>query len=90
MGFDFPNLKKVRKLKRIYQKELAEAINADQAQISDIENGKSMPKAGRLWKLARALDISMDKLMEGYGEYLKEQGEEIPEEINIGDIEKML
>lgn len=51
-------IKNTRLRRRLSQSELAELAGIDQAQVSQFENGKVMPKMGTFYKLTRALAIN--------------------------------
>lgn len=53
------------KSKGMTQRELAEAIGATEVTVSRYLTGKRMPHAINLMKIAKALDVSIDYLMEG-------------------------
>ena len=55
-------LKKLRKLKRITQKELSEAIGISRQYLSDIENMKKQPTIKIAFDCARILEVSIDSL----------------------------
>lgn len=58
-------LKKLRKKKGLSQNELAEAIGVHFTQVSRYERGETKPNAEAMTKLARALDATVDYLMNG-------------------------
>lgn len=58
-------LKDLRKRKRISQGELAELIEVHFTQVSRYERGETKPNAEAMTKLAKALDTTVDFLMNG-------------------------
>lgn len=58
-------LKTLRKQRGISQVKLAESSGVTQQMISMIENGDRDPGAAILYRLARALDVTMDELYGG-------------------------
>lgn len=66
------NLKKIRKLKGKTQKELSESIGVNQSSISHFENGIRLPSLQTAQALAKALDCSVDELLEDPKEDLSE------------------
>lgn len=60
------NLKQQRKDQKMSQVELAQASGVSQAQISHIESGlKKNPGVITIKKLADALNVSVEKLIQG-------------------------
>lgn len=57
------NMKKLRKAKKLTQKELAELVGISEAQISLIESGKRFPSFETLLKIAEALDCESSDLL---------------------------
>lgn len=57
------NIKKYRKIRNETATELAEAIEVSQSTISDWENGKKMPRAGAIEKMAIHWNISKSKIL---------------------------
>ena len=53
------NIKRIRKLKNLSQKQIAMEIGIAQAQYSVIESGKTIPTVPTLQKIARALEVSI-------------------------------
>ena len=60
-------LMKLRDQKQLSQHKLAEQSGVSQQMISAIEKGIREPRADILYKLARALGVTMDELY-GHGE----------------------
>jgi transcriptional regulator with XRE-family HTH domain len=58
------NLKKIRKSKRITQKELADLTCISQNYISEIENGRKAPTIKLIERVANSLEICPLELME--------------------------
>lgn len=58
-------LKDLLKRKRISQSELAERIEVHFTQVSRYERGETKPNAEAMTKLAKALDTTVDFLMNG-------------------------
>ena len=56
-------VRKLREQKRMSQKEVAAAIEVDPTQYNRIELGKSMPTLKTIAKIAAALNVSIDKLI---------------------------
>jgi len=55
-------LKSVRNQQGLSIRELARKSGVSKSQISDIENGKSMPTIDTLWLLTKALGVSCENL----------------------------
>lgn len=63
---DFANrLKELRKRKGISQGDLAELVEIHFTQVSRYERGETKPNAEAITKLAKALDTTVDYLMNG-------------------------
>jgi transcriptional regulator with XRE-family HTH domain len=56
-------IRRLREQKRMSQKEVAAAIEVDPTQYNRIELGKSMPTLKTIAKIAGALNVSIDKLI---------------------------
>lgn len=56
-------LKTLRRIKGLTQKELAEKVGVKQNSYSDWENGKSEPNIEMLVRLAECFDVSIDFLI---------------------------
>ena len=74
------NVKRLRKLKELSQKEVSASCSIPQAQYSRIENGKVEPSISSLEKIAGVFEVSL-------GEFFKSDSEE--EQINLPLIEKI-
>ncbi len=57
-------LAEVRRKRGMTQSELAKAVGLAQASISTLESGETKPAFETLIKLARALDCSLDDLVD--------------------------
>jgi len=57
-------LARLRKELGLSQAELGERVGVHIAHLSRLENGKSQPSVEMLWKIAHALGVSMDYLMD--------------------------
>ncbi len=67
------NFRKIRKMRCISQKELAERIGVSQAVVSLWENGSALPTIERLVAITRVLRCSADALL-GIEEREEENG----------------
>ncbi|PQJ19544.1 helix-turn-helix domain-containing protein, partial [Nonlabens xylanidelens] len=56
------NIKRIREVKKLSQKEVISAIGMGAAQYSRIESGKTDPSVSTLTKIAKALGVSMAEL----------------------------
>ncbi|MBA2583271.1 MAG: helix-turn-helix transcriptional regulator [Bacteroidetes bacterium] len=74
------NIKRLRKLKNLSQKEVAAAIKVGQGQYSVIESGKITPTIPTLEKIAKVLEVDIAELF-------KKPGKE--DEINMSILEKV-
>lgn len=70
------NLLKLREEKRISQKDLAESMNIAQTQYGKVERGEVVPSLPTLLKAAKALEVSIDKIV--YGDSAKNSPENSP------------
>ena len=59
------NIRKIRKLRGLTQKELGEMLGATEAHVRAYEKGRRNPKDVTLKKIARALDIDYT-ILKGY------------------------
>ena len=57
------NLKRIRTKKGISQGDIARELKVSRGFISTIENGKTNPTLATIAKLARAIRVSVDKLI---------------------------
>ena len=57
------NIRKMRKLRDMTQKQLADAIGVDNSIISKYENNIVIPPADRLEAIAQVLNVSLDALI---------------------------
>lgn len=68
------NMKELRVSKNLKQKELARITGLSTAAISLFENNKSTPSMNSAYKIAKALDVSLENLFPLNVEiYLKEE-----------------
>ncbi|MCP3660233.1 MAG: helix-turn-helix domain-containing protein [Bacteroidetes bacterium] len=74
------NIKRIRHIKKLSQKEVAIASNIPQGQFSRIENGRVEPLISSLEKLASVFEVSIS-------EFFKTNSKE--EEINMPLLEKI-
>jgi transcriptional regulator with XRE-family HTH domain len=74
------NIKRIRKIKNISQKQIALELGMAQAQYSIIESGKTIPTIPTLQKIADILEVDIIEL-------IKNPGKE--EEINLSLLEKV-
>ncbi len=70
------NLLKLREEKRMSQKELAESMDIAQTQYGKVERGEVIPSLPTLLKAAKALGVSIDKIV--YGDTIKSNPENSP------------
>jgi transcriptional regulator with XRE-family HTH domain len=75
------NIKRIRKLKNLSQKEVASAVEIAQAQYSVIEGGKTVPTIPTLEKIAKVLEVKLIEL-------LKDPTQE-DNEVNMSILEKV-
>lgn len=57
------NIKKIRTKKGMSQGDICRALEMDRGYMSAIENGKKNITLNQLERLAKALDVSVDKLL---------------------------
>jgi len=74
------NIKRLRELKNLSQKEICGASGVPQGQYSRIENGKVEPSVSTLEKLAKVFEVSI-------AEFFKSN--DINEEVNMPLLEKI-
>lgn len=75
------NIKRLRTLKKMSQKEVAISLNMDQPQYSRIESGKVEPTLTTLEKIANVFEVSLSELVK--------ESNEIDKEINLPLLEKV-
>jgi len=75
------NIKRIRKLKNLSQKQVALSVNIAQGQYSVIESGKVMPTIPTLEKIAKVFEISLV-------EFFKEN-DQLEDDINLPLMEKI-
>ena len=73
------NIKRLRELKKLSQKEVCAASNIPQGQYSRIENSKVEPAVSTLAKLAKVFEVSMSEFF---------KSNDINEEVNLPLLEK--
>lgn len=56
------NIKKFRKIKGMSQAKLSEKTNIPQTTISDLENGKYIPKIDVLYAISKALNVNIEDI----------------------------
>lgn len=76
------NLRRLRKLKNLTQKEIALSVGVPQGQYSRIENAKVEPTLSTLDKLAEALDVPLAELV-------RQDGGALETELNLPLLEKV-
>ena len=57
------NLKRIRTTKGISQGEISRKLEVDKSFVSNIENGKTNPTLATIAKIAKAIGVSIDKLL---------------------------
>lgn len=65
------NVKRERVQRDWSQDELARICGVSKAMLSQIESGKVNPTIGILWKIARALEVDLNQLLQGKPEVLR-------------------
>jgi transcriptional regulator with XRE-family HTH domain len=75
------NIKRLRKLKNLSQKELATSIDIAQAQYSIIEGGKVVPTIPTIEKIAKVLEVDITELFKDPAK--------ADDEINLSILEKV-
>lgn len=55
-------VRKLREQRKISQLELAQKAKLDLTTVNEIENGNRDPLLRTIWKIANALDVSMNEL----------------------------
>jgi transcriptional regulator with XRE-family HTH domain len=75
------NIKRMRKLKNLSQKEVATAIDIAQAQYSVIESGKNVPTLTTLEKIAGVFEVDLSQLVRKPGKN--------DDEVNLSILEKV-
>lgn len=74
------NIKRLREIKNLSQKEICAASGLPQGQYSRIENGKVEPSVTTLEKLAKVFEVSISEFF---------KSNEINEELNLPLLEKI-
>jgi len=80
-GYIAENIRRIRKLKNLSQKEVAMAIDIAQAQYSVIESGKTVPTLPTLEKIAKVFETDI-------AQFLKKPGAS-DDEMNLSILEKV-
>jgi transcriptional regulator with XRE-family HTH domain len=62
-GGEKMNLRDIRKSKGLTMKQVADAAQISEAAVSLYENGKRFPNLSTAYKIAKALDVSIDELI---------------------------
>lgn len=75
------NIREIRKLKGMTQKELGNKLGISQSAINQFENNKTDPKLQTIEKLAIALEVSMYDILKKGAEYYQQTGVNL--DINI-------
>ena len=57
------SLKRIRTIKGISQGDIARSLEVSRGFISNIENGKTNPTLATIARLAKAVGVSVDKLL---------------------------
>ena len=57
------NLKRIRTAKGMSQGEISRILEVDKSFVSNIENGKTNPTLSTIAKIAKAIGVSVDKLL---------------------------
>ena len=57
------NLKRIRTAKGISQGEIGRILDVDKGFVSNIENGKTNPTLTTIARLAKAIGVSVEKLL---------------------------
>jgi transcriptional regulator with XRE-family HTH domain len=79
------NMRRLRKLKNLSQKEVAMAIEMKQAQYSVIESGKTIPTIPTLQKIAQVFETDVVELLRNPGADEKEVNLSILEKVKLID-----
>jgi len=75
------NIKRIRKIKNLSQKEVAMSIDIAQAQYSVIESGKNVPTLTTLEKIAKVFEVDLSQLVK--------KPNKNDDEINLSILEKI-
>jgi transcriptional regulator with XRE-family HTH domain len=75
------NIKRLRKVKNLSQKEVAMSIDIAQAQYSVIESGKTVPTLTTLEKIANVFEVDLSQLVK--------KSNIADEDINLSILEKV-
>lgn len=74
------NIKRLRELKNLSQKEVALGVGIPQGQYSRIENGKVEPTISTLEKIAKVFEVSISELF---------KNNQLEEQLNLPLLEKI-
>lgn len=58
------NMRKIRIRKKMSQGDICRALGVDRAYISNIESGKQNPTLSTIEKIAKALGVKIDELLQ--------------------------
>lgn len=58
------NMRKIRMRKKMSQGDICRALGVDRAYISNIESGKQNPTLSTIEKIAKALGVKIDELLQ--------------------------
>jgi transcriptional regulator with XRE-family HTH domain len=58
------NMRKIRTRKKMSQGDICRALGVDRAYISNIESGKQNPTLSTIEKIAKALGVKIDELLQ--------------------------
>lgn len=58
------NMRKIRARKKMSQGDICRALGVDRAYISNIESGKQNPTLSTIEKIAKALGVKIDELLQ--------------------------
>lgn len=83
------NIKYCRKINNISRKELAEKIGMSASGLANCENGNRLPSLDMLKKLSKALNITVDDLIEGEIEDNKRYWEAI-KDFSVNDTKELI
>lgn len=62
------NLKELREMKNLSQRELAERLFVTRSTVARWENGSRLPDASMIYRLAECLDVNVDRLLSAAAE----------------------
>jgi len=70
------NIKQARKTRNVTQELLAERVNLSAVFLSQIETAARKPSLETVYHIARALDVSLDALTQGFEEEIAHRAEQ--------------